>query len=142
MFDILQKIHSYNLYLILPLLVAVIMFSVYGMLAKKPWQRFNKILNLMNLIVVDIQFLLGLVLYFGFSSFGIKAFSNPELNVMKDAIVRKIAVEHLVLMLAAWILIHIGYSKIKKAQLPHKSAVVYYGIALVLILAGIPWDRI
>ena len=91
MFNIVQKIHSHNRNLILLLLVVVIVLSLYALISKRPWSKANKVLNLVNLIVVDLQFLLGVTLYFGLSRFGIKAFSDPSMNVMKDAMVRKIA---------------------------------------------------
>jgi hypothetical protein len=59
--------------------------------------------------------------------------------------VRKIAVEHFVLMLAAIALVHIGYIKVKKATeaaAVKKASLIFFGIALVLILAGIPWDKL
>jgi len=42
------------------------------------------------------------------------------------------------------VLIHIGRSRSKKASLTwkkHRAATIFYGIGLILILAGIPWDR-
>lgn len=142
MYQFLQTFHSHNRNMVLLIGVILILLSLTGMISKQPWNKFKKILSLIWMIVVDIQCTIGLALYFGVSSFGLKAFSNPNINVMKDAAVRKIAIEHLVLMLAAWIIVHIGYSKIKSAQNPHKTVVVYYGIAMILMLAGIPWGRV
>lgn len=142
MYDILKSFHSHNRNLVLLLLVIAILLAIVGLVSKKTWSKFNKIFSLLGMIITDIQFLIGMILYFAFSPLGIKAFSNDNINVMKDAVVRKIAVEHLVLMLAAWILIHIGYSKVKKSANPHKSILIYYGLGLVLILAGIPWGKL
>ena len=94
------------------------------------------------MILIDIQVTLGLILYFAYSDWGIKAFKNPAINVMKDAAVRKIAVEHLAIMIVAWIIVHIGYSKIKKSTNPHKTTLIFYGLSILLILLGIPWDKI
>lgn len=105
----------------------------------------TKIPGLALMIVCDLQLLLGLTLYFFTSSLGVQAFEQGMSFVMKTAAVRKIAVEHFVLMLFAIALIHIGYSKIKKAteiNSVRKTSLVFFGIGLVLILAGIPWDRI
>jgi hypothetical protein len=63
---------------------------------------------------------------------------------MKNSALRFYAVEHILLMIIALVLVHIGRSKSKKAVAPwkkHRVAAIYYGIALVLILAAIPWDR-
>jgi hypothetical protein len=47
-------------------------------------------------------------------------------------------------MIIALVLIHIGRAKSKKSVAPwkkHRSAAIFYGIALLLILAAIPWER-
>lgn len=104
----------------------------------------SKLPGLVFMILCDIQLLMGLTLYFIYSPMGAAAFETGMSNVMKTAAIRKIAVEHLVLMLVAITLVHIGYSKVKKAtesaQLS-KTSLIYFGIALVLMLAGIPWVR-
>lgn len=104
----------------------------------------SKLPGLVFMILCDIQLLMGLTLYFMYSPMGAAAFETGMSNVMKTAAIRKIAVEHLVLMLVAITLVHIGYSKVKKAtesaQLS-KTSLIYFGIALVLMLAGIPWVR-
>lgn len=123
-------------------MVLAILLALVGLIFKKPWSKFNKITSLIAMIVMDVQFLLGVILYFGYSAYGLKAFSNDNINVMKDKLVREIAVEHLVLMLAAWILVHIGYSKMKKATNKHLGIVLFYTLSLALILIGIPWDRV
>jgi hypothetical protein len=97
------------------------------------------------MIFCDIQLLVGLLLYFGDSPFGIKAFSEGMGHVMKTGEIRKIAVEHFVLMLAAITLVHVGYSKVKNSDTAakvKKTSLIFFGIALVLILAGIPWGRL
>ena len=46
------------------------------------------------------------------------------------------------MMLIAWILVHIGRSSVKKATTDaakHKRMLAFFGIALLLILASIPW---
>ena len=105
----------------------------------------DKLPALFLMIMCDIQLLLGSVLYFKYSGYGISAFNNGVGAVMKNAELRKIAVEHVVLMLIALVLVHIGYSKVKKVMELDKlkrTSLIYFGIALVLILAGIPWNRL
>jgi hypothetical protein len=85
----------------------------------------------------------GLILYFFVSPFTKAAFADFG-AAMKNADLRFYAVEHLSLMVIALILVHIGRIKSKKALVyvnKHKSAAIWYGIAFILILTGIPWDR-
>ena len=62
--------------------------------------------------------------------------------VMKDSYTRFFAIEHITGMLIAIILIHIGKTQARKAisdKAKHKRTVIYYLIALIIILATIPW---
>lgn len=91
-------------------------------------------------ILLDVQLLLGLLLYFVLSpvtgaalaDFG-GAMGNPQL--------RFFAVEHVFGMVIALALAHIGTAKIKKAPADRRArfAMIFYGLALVAILASIPW---
>jgi hypothetical protein len=61
---------------------------------------------------------------------------------MKEAMYRFYGMEHLLLMLIAVVLVTIGRKKAEKALAPivkHKKIIVFYSIALILIMAAIPW---
>jgi hypothetical protein len=92
------------------------------------------------MISCDIQLLLGLVLYFNGSWFNLLKTSAKE--VMKDGASRFFAVEHISMMIIAWLLVHLGRSMVKRADTDaqkHKKSLIWFGIALILILAMIPW---
>ena len=139
----LQSTHSYIRWLVL---LAGILAMVLPVLSNNSTvSKKDKLPALFLMIMCDIQLLIGSLLYFKYSGYGISAFNNGVGAVMKNADLRKIAVEHVVLMLIALVLVHIGYSKVKKAMELDKlkrTSLIYFGIALVLILAGIPWNRL
>jgi hypothetical protein len=61
---------------------------------------------------------------------------------MGDSALRFFLVEHAFGMLLAVTLAHIGRIRIRKAAddgRRHRSAAIYFGIALVLVLLSIPW---
>ncbi len=61
---------------------------------------------------------------------------------MKDSVMRFFAVEHILMMLIALVLITMGHVKAKKStesSAKFKHIIVFFGIALILILAAIPW---
>jgi hypothetical protein len=143
MYQFLLSTHSHTRWLVLVTAVVAIampFLNSTGTVTKK-----SRIPALAFMIICDIQLLVGLMLYFGDSPYGIKAFDSGMSFVMKNADFRKIAVEHLILMLLAISLVHIGYSKAKKAvdnnQLK-KISMRFFAIALIAILAGIPWARL
>ena len=91
-------------------------------------------------ILLDIQMLLGLLLYFGLSPITTHALQNFG-EAMKNSQLRFFAVEHVFGMLIALVLAHIGTAKIRRAPEARrgKLALIFYGLALVAILASIPW---
>ncbi len=141
MYTFLQSTHSHTRWLVL---VAAVFAIVLPILNSNNGKK-GKLPALIFMIFCDIQLLFGLMLYFGESPFGVKAFSEGMGHVMKTGELRKIAVEHLFLMLTAIALVHIGYSKIKAATDSariKKISLIFFGIAFILILAGIPWSRL
>jgi uncharacterized membrane protein YphA (DoxX/SURF4 family) len=130
-------------WLVLIVIVLAVVFALVGWFKKLNWTKKDNITGLILTIFMDIQFLVGIILYV-FVSPLTKAAFNDFGAAMKNPALRFYAVEHILLMIIALVLVHIGRSKSKKAVAPwkkHRAAAIYYGIALVLILAGIPWDR-
>ena len=138
-------LHTHNMFrwLVLIVMVLAVVFAFAGWFGKKGWKKTDKVTGLLLVIFMDIQFLVGIILYAfvspitkaAFADFG-AAMSNPSL--------RFYAVEHITLMIIALVLVHIGRSKSKKASRPvnqQRAAAIYYTISLILILAAIPWDR-
>jgi len=73
-----------------------------------------------------------------------KALKEDSSQVMGDSVTRLLAVEHPLLMIIAIVLITMGWSKHKKKtddQAKFKTFMVFYGIALLLILSRIPWSK-
>jgi len=115
--------------------------AIGGKTARRPWTPQDELWNLLLTISVDLQFLVGLVLYAFLSPIvrqGLRNFSAA----MQINVVRFFMIEHVLGMIAGIALIHIARVKIRKAsdaQRKHRLAMVLYGIALVLIIISIPW---
>ena len=91
-------------------------------------------------ILLDVQMLIGLLLYFVLSPFTTAALGDFG-GAMRNPQLRFFAVEHTFGMIIGLVLAHIGTAKIKKAPAERrgKLALIFYGLALVAILASIPW---
>ncbi|MFV0268576.1 MAG: hypothetical protein ACK5HT_15730 [Draconibacterium sp.] len=138
-------LHAHNgfRWLVLLALVVSVVLAISGWLGKREWKKTDNLFNLILVIFTDLQFLVGLVLYAFVSPITKAAFQNFG-AAMKNPDLRFYTVEHILLMVVALVLIHIGRSKSKKASSPekkHRTAAIFYTLSLVLILAGIPWSR-
>ena len=138
-------LHTHNMFrwLVLITLFLAVIFAFAGWFKKLDWNKKDNLSGLLLTIFMDIQFLVGIILYAFVSPVTKAAFSDFG-AAMKNADLRFYAVEHILMMVIALVLVHIGRAKSKKATAPwkkHRNAAVFYGIALILILAAIPWDR-
>lgn len=130
MYTGLLHLHNLLRWIILVLLVINIIKTFNG----------NKSLGASKglLISAHITLLLGLYQYF-FGSMGFKLFTAYGVaEVMKTASLRFWAVEHITGMIVAIILITIGHVSLKKSGNTKKTAILYT-IALLLIIALVPW---
>ncbi|ARV07192.1 hypothetical protein BTO04_11065 [Polaribacter sp. SA4-10] len=138
----MKEIHSYWAYLVLIILLITVINSVIGFIQKKQFKDKDLRLGLFTLIVSHIQLLIGLGWYF--MSPWYKALKENGGEVMGDKAARLIAVEHPIMMILAIVLITIGWSKHKKKTedtTKFKIFLIFYGLALLLILSRIPWSN-
>lgn len=126
---------------------AVLLFGLWAVIAalaavvsKRDYRNSDNKSGLFFMISCDIQLLLGLILYF--TGMWFEKVKTDMGAVMKNSVERFFAVEHALMMIIAWLLVHVGRSMVKRAGTDaqkHKRTLIYFGIALILILAMIPW---
>ena len=117
--------------------------ALYGWLANKPWRPLDNQLGLLFMVSMDIQLLLGLLLYFVLSPITSENLSNIG-ELMGDAGARFYLVEHSLTMIVAVGLAHAGRSLSKRAEDDtgkHMRAAIFFTLAILLVLALIPWNR-
>ncbi|MDT0558625.1 hypothetical protein RM697_08205 [Ichthyenterobacterium sp. W332] len=138
----IKFLHSYWAYLVLLILVLATGNAIIKYFGKKEFGASDFRVSLFALIVSHIQFLLGIILWFAMDYIGtIQETGMAE--VMKIKALRSNIIEHPTTMLIAIVLITIGYSKHKKQLTSNgkfKTLSIFYTLALILVLAKIPWD--
>ncbi len=137
----IQTLHSYWAYLTLLLLLVAIFNALFGWLGKNNYYKKDLRISLFALVVLHIQLLLGIVLYFT-SPIVKHMFQEGMGMAMKDAVVRMFSVEHPLMMLIGVVLVTIGFKRHTQkvgSTAMFKTLFIYYGIALVFILSRIPW---
>ena|SRR5205809_47391 len=140
MYNGLLHFHSFLRWIILLLLLVVVFRSLTA--GNRPFNETDRKTGLFTMIACDIELLTGLYQWFA-GPYGLKAFMNSGMKaIMSDKGLRFFSVEHFAGMLVAIILVHIGKSYAKK-NLPdsvkHKRTLVFFGLALLIILISIPW---
>lgn len=117
----------------------LIIFAIVNAFAKKGsslYEKKDKLINLFAMISLHTQLLIGFILYFtsGKVNFG--------QGWMKSPLFRFFGMEHVIMMVAAIVIITIGRKKAEKAEAPftkHQYIAKWYLIGLIVLLAGIPW---
>jgi hypothetical protein len=97
--------------------------------------------SLIFMIALDLQFLIGVLLYFVVSP-TMSAIRADFGAAMRDPVARFWAVEHITMMLAAVVLVHVGRVLARKAPTAAKKRtrlLVFNAIATIVMLAAIPW---
>jgi hypothetical protein len=142
MSSVLLQVHNILRWVILILLFLSIIQSFIGWIKHRELREGDTKLWLFTMISAHTTLLVGLILLL-FGRFGILSSGLPEgVVLMKDKFYRFFWVEHPTGMLIATILITLGRGVVKKQvtdPLKYKRAFWFFLIALIIILATIPW---
>ena len=133
-------IHNILRWAVLLLGVWAVFAALGAVMSKRAYKSSDNKVSLFFMISCDVQLVLGLILYF--TGMWFDRVKSDMGAVMKDAAIRYFAVEHALMMIVAWLLVHVGRTMVKRADTDaqkHKRTLIYFGIALAIILAMIPW---
>ena len=143
MYPIVLFLHSWVRWLVVIAAVAAVGRALLGWLGKKDWTKLDDQLGLFFSTSLDIQLLLGLILYIFLSPLTQAAFKDFG-AAMANANLRFFALDHVAMMVIAVVLGHVGRALSKKATeavAKHRLAGILYGLAVLAILMAIPWGR-
>lgn len=135
-------LHSYWAYLVVLVVLLATINAIIGAVTKKSYAPKDFRISLFALICTHIQLLIGIVLFFVSDKIVWFTEGVPVKDIMSDSTLRLYNVEHPLMMIIAIALITIGYSKHKKklSSAPKfKVLAIFYPLALIAILAMIPW---
>jgi hypothetical protein len=143
LYSVVLGFHGLLRWLVLGAGVAAIVVAASGWRGRKPATRALRQFGILFVAAMDLQFLLGLILYVWLSPVTRMAFQNMA-AAMKTHELRFFTVEHTTYMLIAVILAHVGAAisrKGKTDRTKYRGATIAYCLSLLLVLAGIPWWR-
>ncbi|WP_437279299.1 hypothetical protein WME90_01715 [Sorangium sp. So ce375] len=133
--------HSWLRWVVLLLGLVALARSVRGWTQRGPWTATDRKVGTAFVGSLDLQFLLGLLLYTALSP--LRPTSLAALKAaMPIAALRFFAVEHVFTMIVAVAVAHIAWARAKRAQDPtaqHRRTALGVLFTLLIVLAAIPW---
>jgi hypothetical protein len=143
MYTFILAVHNIMRWIVIVLAIIALVRAYWGWFGKREWSLTDRKVGMYFSISMDVQLLLGLILYFGLSPITRAAIQNIG-AAMAEAGLRFFALEHLFVMLLAVIVVHIGTALSRKADdsmAKHRRAAIWFTLAVLLILVGMPWSR-
>ncbi len=141
MYPLLLVVHSLLRWVVLAAGLVAFGRAVAGMRGRRPWTPGDGRAGQLFVGILDLQLLIGIGLYLVFSPITRAAFQDFG-AAMGSPILRFWAVEHSLGMVIAVALAHVGRVRVRKTTDPvrrHRLAAMFFGLALILIFATIPW---
>lgn len=142
-YEVVLAIHNVTRWVVLILGFIVVIRAFVGWFGSQKWSETERRMGSFFAMGIDIQLLLGLLLYFFLSPITRAALRDFG-AAMRVTDLRFFAVEHSLLMVLAVVFAHLGSTLSKKATQDiskYRRAAIWFTLALVMILLGMPWAR-
>jgi hypothetical protein len=143
MYEFMLFLHNLVRWVALILAIVATVLAFMGWFGRREWAERDRRIGSFYAMAMDIQLLLGLLLYFIFSPITRGALANLG-AAMSNPDVAFFAVEHAFSMFLAVIFAHLGSATARRAptsQAKFKRAAIFFAISLVLLLIAMPWMR-
>ena len=134
-------LHNLGRWAVMVLAVWALVRAYRGWFGHLPWTKTDDRVGLLFTILLDTQVLLGIILFFFFSSNSTAIFRNFS-AAMKNPTQAFFGLEHWFPMIVAMGVAHAGRSLARKLDDPaskHKRVAIFFSMAIVLVLLAIPW---
>ena len=143
MYTFILAVHNILRWVIMILAIVALVRAYWGWFGKRDWTATDRKVGSFYSISLDVQLLLGLILYFGLSPIVSKNFSN-FMTLLADQGFMYFALEHTLIMVIAIILAHVGAASSRRAvenTIKLRRAAIWFTLSFIAILLGMPWFR-
>lgn len=134
-------LHSWLRWVVILLGILALVKALVARASGRPWSPSDASAGRLYSMALDVQMLLGLLLYFVFSN--LLALARDDMGrAMANPAMRFWLVEHLTGMLIAIALAHVGSARVRKATTDAARfgrAALFYGLSLLAVLLASPW---
>jgi uncharacterized membrane protein YozB (DUF420 family) len=141
--DFILAVHNILRWVVLILAIVALVRAYWGWLGRRDWTGTDRKIGVFFGSAMDLQLLLGLILYIFLSPTTRTVFSDFG-AAMGIPDVRFFALEHILYMVVAVVFIHIGAATSRKATQAvdkHRRAAIWFSLAGLALVLGIPWFR-
>ena len=143
MYSFVLAVHNILRWVAIILAIVALARAYSGWLGRREWTATDRKIGGFFASAMDLQLLLGLILYIVLSPTTRTAFSNFG-AAMRVADVRFFALEHILYMVIAIVCVHIGTAAARKATQAvdkHRQAAIWFSLGGLALLLGMPWFR-
>jgi hypothetical protein len=140
-YGLLRIAHGYWRWAVLAAALVVLVRAMIGVMRRRAWTPADDRASRIFGRVLDVQILIGLVLYFGFSPFW-PALYRTFSETMQSDVARFFGIEHQVAMVLAAVAAQVGRSRASRALEPlrrHRTMLVAMLVFFALTLWAVPW---
>jgi hypothetical protein len=140
-YSLLRAAHSYWRWVVLISAIAVLVRTMIGAYRRSDWTDRDERAARIFLSALDLQVVFGVILYFGFSPFWPATYHSFH-ETMRGEVARFFGIEHETAMLLAFIAVHVGRLRSKRAldgAATHRTMRTALVIFFALVLWAIPW---
>ncbi len=140
-YSIVLTLHSIVRYFVIVGALVALVLTYAGWLGHRPWTTRVNSASLFFTSFLDMQVLIGVILFFFLSPITTALFTNFS-GTINSPVASYFTFEHVLPMLVAVVLAHIGSARAKRAandQARYRQAAVFYTLAVIAILLAIPW---
>lgn len=140
-YTIVLTLHNILRWVVLIAALLTIIRSVNGLRFKRGWTESDNKSSMLYASFLDVQLLLGLLLYFVLSPITTAALQNFG-GAMSNSGARFFLIEHSLMMFIAVVVAHVGRTMVKRAAnavSKHRRNAIWMAISLLIVLASIPW---
>jgi hypothetical protein len=130
-------------WVVIILAILALVRAYLGWLGNRPWTEQDRRVGSFFAMSIDIQLLLGLLLYFFLSPLTRQALQDFG-AAMSNSGLRFFGLEHVFYLIVAVVLAHLGSVFSRRAKTDtskHRTAAIFYTLAVLVILIAIPWSR-
>jgi hypothetical protein len=140
MYILMIAIHSWIRWAVLLFGMIAIARAIAGR-SGRPWTSGDDRAGMLFITALDLQVLVGLLLYFALSPISLQGLRDMG-AAMSNASLRFWTVEHPAQMILGVVLAHIGRARTRRttdAVKRHRAALIFFTLAILVILLSIPW---